>query len=433
MKVLVVGQGGREHVLCWKIAQSSHVNTIFCAPGNAGTAQTVNNVSISPLDFTRLIQFAREEEISLTVVGPEAPLAQGIVDAFRSEGLRIFGPTKAAAELESSKVFAKTLMRSADIPTAEFQVFNDSESAEHYLNHRDDRPSVIKADGLAAGKGVMVCHNRDQALRAIERIMRNREFSTAGNQVIIEEKLDGPEVSILAFTDGRTIMPLEASQDHKPAFDGDEGPNTGGMGAYSPVPILSDRVMSEVECQILVPIVHAMKRDRRPFQGLIYAGLMLTNQGPKVLEFNVRFGDPEAQPILMRLKSDIVEVMEATIDERLDSIGSLDWDPRPAVCVVMASKGYPDDYSKGFVISGLGKIPFSGDIQVFHAGTTLDNRNIITDGGRVLGVTALGQSLSGAKQSAYDAVAKIDWDGAWFRKDISDKAVLHGNDNQGQY
>ena len=431
MKVLVVGQGGREHVLCWKIAQSPHVDTLFCAPGNAGTAQTANNVSIAPLDFTRLIQFAREEEIGLTVVGPEAPLAEGIVDAFRSEGLRIFGPTKAAAELESSKVFAKNLMRSADIPTAEFQIFNDSESAEHYLNERDDRPSVIKADGLAAGKGVLVCHNRDQALRAIERIMRDMEFSTAGNQVIIEEKLNGPEVSILAFTDGRTIVPLEASQDHKAAFDGDKGPNTGGMGAYSPVPILSDEVMSEVERQILVPVVHAMKRDRRPFQGLIYAGLMLTNQGPKVLEFNVRCGDPEAQPVLMRLKSDIIEVMEATIDERLDSIGSIDWDPRPAVCVVMASKGYPGDYSKGTVINGLEKIPFSGDIQVFHAGTTLDNRNVVTDGGRVLGVTALGQSFTDAKKSAYDSVAKIDWDGAWFRKDISDKAVFHGSDNQG--
>ena len=431
MKVLVVGQGGREHVLCWKIAQSPHVDTLFCAPGNAGTAQTANNVSIAPLDFTRLIQFAREEEIGLTVVGPEAPLAEGIVDAFRSEGLRIFGPTKAAAELESSKVFAKNLMRSADIPTAEFQIFNDSESAEHYLNERDDRPSVIKADGLAAGKGVLVCHNRDQALRAIERIMRDMEFSTAGNQVIIEEKLNGPEVSILAFTDGRTIVPLEASQDHKAAFDGDKGPNTGGMGAYSPVPILSDEVMSEVERQILVPVVHAMKRDRRPFQGLIYAGLMLTNQGPKVLEFNVRFGDPEAQPVLMRLKSDIIEVMEATIDERLDSIGCIDWDPRPAVCVVMASKGYPGYCSKGTVINGLEKIPFSGDIQVFHAGTTLDNRTVVTEGGRVLGVKALGESFTDAKKSAYDSVAKIDWDGAWFRKDISDKAVFHGSDNQG--
>ena len=428
MHVLIIGNGGREHALAWKIAQSPRVERVYVAPGNAGTAQLAVNVNLSPMDFAGLIDFARKNHIGLTVVGPEAPLAAGIVDAFQAAKLRIFGPSKAAAQLEGSKVFCKNLLRSADVPTADYHVFNDPIEAMGFVNERygdEDElaPLVVKADGLAAGKGVIVCQRRDEVLEAIDRIAFHREFGDAGDQIVIEERLDGPEASVLAITDGRTILTLPAAQDHKPAYDLDRGPNTGGMGAYSPTPVVDDQRMRWIEEHVLLPTVHAMKRGRTPFRGVLYAGLMLTRQGPKVLEYNVRFGDPECQPILMRLQGDLVDVLEATIDGRLDEIDGLHWDPRPAVCVVMASEGYPGDYDKGHPIRGLDQAAELPDVKVFHAGTRMDNGQVVTDGGRVLGVTAMGDSIAQAKLQAYTAVKCIRWSGAWCRKDIADKAI----------
>lgn len=423
MNVLVIGNGGREHALAWKIAQSSRVERVFVAPGNAGTALDAENVKIPADDFPALIHFAKENKVSLTVVGPEVPLADGIVDAFAKEKLRVFGPTKAAAELEASKVFCKDLLRNADVPTGDYHTFRDARRALTYLEEREDMPIVVKADGLAAGKGVIVCDNRQQAIEAVNRIAEGREFGTAGDRLVIEERLHGQEASVLAITDGQTIVTLQPAQDHKAAYDQDQGPNTGGMGAYSPTALVDDRTMRWVEEHILVPTVHALKRARRPFRGVLYAGLMLTNQGPKVLEYNVRFGDPETQPILMRLKSDLVDVLEATVDGRLDQIGPLEWDPRPAVCVVMASEGYPGAYKKGLPIRGLDEAAQLPDVKVFHAGTTLKDNQVITTGGRVLGVTALGNTVAQAKLNAYAAVKKIRWSGAWCRKDIADKAL----------
>ena len=428
MKVLVIGNGGREHALAWKIAQSPLADRVFVAPGNAGTAQDAENVDIPASDTQRLLLFAKENEIGLTVVGPEAPLAEGIVDTFQDEQLRVFGPTKAAAELEASKVFCKELLHQADVPTAEHQVFRNAESAARFVNDRyptdtEEVPIVIKADGLAAGKGVIVCSRRDEALDAIRRIAEEKEFGVAGNQLIIEERLDGPEASILAITDGRTIITLPPAQDHKPAFDGDKGPNTGGMGAYCPTPIMDDAMVGQIEERVLVPTIHAMKRSRRPFRGILYAGLILTNQGPKVLEFNVRFGDPECQPLLMRLKSDLLAYLDAATDQRLDQMDPLEWDPRPAICVVMASQGYPGAYERGKPIRGLEDAGALEGVKVFHAGTATSDGQIVTNGGRVLGVTSLGNSISGAKLQAYKAVKCIRWDGAWCRKDISDGAL----------
>jgi len=423
MNVLIVGNGGREHALAWKLKQSPAVDRIFVAPGNAGTAEEAENVDIDSTDFKRLIKFAQQNEVGLTVVGPEAPLAAGIVDAFSAEKLRIFGPSKAAAELEGSKVFCKNLLRHADVPTADYRVFRNAESALTFLKDREDVPVVVKADGLAAGKGVIVCAGRAEALDAVERIARNKEFGAAGDQLVIEERLDGQEASVLAFTDGQTIITLPPTQDHKRAHDGDLGPNTGGMGAYCPAPLVDDEMLRRIEEHVLVPTVHAMKRARRPFRGVLYAGLMLTNQGAKVLEYNVRFGDPECQPLLMRLKTDLFEILMATTEGRLETIGSLDWDPRPAVCVVMASEGYPGKYPTHKPIRGLDDAAKQKDVKVFHAGTTLKNGQVVTDGGRVLGVTALGSTIPNAKLAAYTAVKAIRWDGAWCRKDISDKAL----------
>ncbi len=423
MKVLVIGNGGREHALAWKIAQSPRVERVFVAPGNAGTALDAENVNIPSDDFPALIHFAKENKVGLTVVGPEAPLAMGIVDAFVDARLRIFGPTKVAAELEASKVFCKDLLRNADVPTADYHTFRDARRALTYLQDREDMPVVVKADGLAAGKGVIVCDNREEAIAAVNRIAEEREFGAAGDRLVIEERLHGQEASVLAITDGQTIVTLQPAQDHKPAYDQDQGPNTGGMGAYSPTTLVDDRTMRWVEEHILVPTVHAMKRARRPFRGVLYAGLMLTNQGPKVLEYNVRFGDPETQPILMRLKSDLVDVLEATADGRLDQIRPLEWDPRPAVCVVMASEGYPGPYKKGLPIRGLDEAAQLPDVKVFHAGTSLKDNQVLTTGGRVLGVTALGNTVAQAKLNAYAAVKKIRWSGAWCRKDIADKAL----------
>jgi len=423
MKVLVIGSGGREHALAWKIGQSPRVRRVFVAPGNAGTAQDAENVDIGPLDFPRLIKFAKENEVGLTVVGPEAPLAGGIVDAFAAEKLRIFGPSRSAAELEASKVFCKQLLHQADVPTADYRVFRNAESATTYLKDRDDVPVVVKADGLAAGKGVVVCEGRSQAIAAVKRIAQEKEFGDAGDQVVIEERLEGQEASVLAITDGRTIVTLTPAQDHKPAYDGDQGPNTGGMGAYCPTPLVTQEMLRGIEQNVLVPTVHALKRSRRPFRGVLYAGLMVTSQGARVLEFNVRFGDPECQPILMRLKTDLMDLLEGTVEGRLDELDELQWDPRPAVCVVMASEGYPGKYDKGHPIRGLGEAGKIPNVKVFHAGTALSDDQVVTSGGRVLGVTSLGDSVAAAKLQAYTAVKCIRWKGAWCRKDISDKAI----------
>jgi phosphoribosylamine--glycine ligase len=425
MKVLVVGKAGREHALAWKIAQSPRADRVFVAPGNAGTAVDAENVDIPATDVPRLVQFARENAIDLTVVGPEAALTAGLVDALGDAGLRAFGPSKAAAELEGSKIFCKELLRHADVPSADYRVFQSAKAASTYLKDRDDVPVVVKADGLAAGKGVIVCDNREQALEAVDRIAAKKEFGEAGNQLVIEERLHGQEASVLALSDGQTLVTMPACQDHKPAWDGDTGPNTGGMGAYSPTPLVTEQMMAEVEEKILIPTIHQMKRSRRPFRGVLYAGLMITNQGIKVLEYNVRFGDPECQPLLMRLNSDLLDLLEATADGRLDEISPPAWDPRPAVCVVMASEGYPGKYERGQPIRGLDEAAKLPDVKVFHAGTATSDGGVVTDGGRVLGVTALGSSISAAKLQAYTAVKCIRFAGGWCRKDISDRALAY--------
>ncbi len=426
MKLLVVGSGGREHALAWKLAQSPRAERVFVAPGNAGTAVDAENVAIKDDDTAGLIKFARDNEIGLVVVGPEQPLVAGLVDALTDAGIRAFGPSRAAAELEGSKVFCKNLLRHADVPTSDYRVFRDAESAATYLNDREDTPLVVKADGLAAGKGDIVCDKREQALAADARIASDREFGDAGAQLIIEERLVGHEASVLAITDGRTIVTLPAAQDHKPAYDDDKGPNTGGMGAYCPTALVDEELMHRVEEQVLVPTVHHMKRGRRPFKGVLYAGLMITKQGPRVLEYNVRFGDPECQPLLMRLKSDLLEIMLAVCNGRLEDCPPLEWDPRPAVCVVMASEGYPGPYEKGLPIRGLEAVAEMPDVKVFHAGTQLIDGQVVNTGGRVLGVTALGSSVANAKLNAYKAVKQIRWPGAWCRTDIADKAMGYG-------
>jgi phosphoribosylamine--glycine ligase len=425
MKVLVIGKGGREHALVWKLAQSPRVETVYCAPGNAGTAIDGKNVPIDVNEFDKLIRFAKKEKIGLTVVGPEEPLVNGIVDAFQKERLRVFGPSKAAARIEGSKVFAKQLMRHADVPTAEFKIFDHSEPAKYWVDTRE-YPVVVKADGLAAGKGVIVCSTSDDAKRAIDRVMIQEEFgSKAGRNVVVEKRLEGEELSVLALVGGRSILPLPSTQDHKAAYDGDKGPNTGGMGAYSPAPKATPELMEKIESEVFVPVVHAMKRGRYPFNGLLYGGIMLTNQGPRVLEFNARFGDPETQPLLMRLRSDLVDLLDAVVNETLSEMDEtkVDWDPRPSVCVVMCSGGYPGKYENGKPIAGLEEVSKMADVKVFHAGTKLDNGRVVTDGGRVLGVTALGETLAAAKKRAYEAVAKISFKGAHFRTDIADKAL----------
>jgi phosphoribosylamine--glycine ligase len=411
----------------WKLAQSPRVERVYCAPGNAGTALDGVNVPIDVNDFDHLIRFAKKEEIGLTVVGPEDPLCNGIVDAFQAQGLRIFGPSKKAAQIEGSKVFAKKLMRHADVPTAEFRVFDHPEPARTYIQTRE-YSVVVKADGLAAGKGVIVCSTTEEAIEAVNRIMVREEFGrAAGRQVVVEKRLDGEELSVLALVAGRTIVTLAPSQDHKRAFDGDQGPNTGGMGAYSPAPLGTPELLAEIEKDALVPTVHAMKRARTPFRGILYAGVLQTNQGPRILEYNCRLGDPETQPVLMRLKTDLCDLLEAAVDDRLGEFTEdrLEWDARPAVCVVMASGGYPGTFSKGKMIQGLDEAAKLPDVKVFHAGTKVESGGmIVTDGGRVLGVTALGATLAEARARVYDAVAKIIFPGAFWRKDIAEKAQV---------
>jgi len=421
MKVLVVGGGGREHTLVWKIAQSPRVKKVFCAPGNAGISELATCVSIDAEDIDALVAFARENRIDLTVVGPEAPLSQGIVDLFQREGLKVFGATQKAAEIESSKSFAKRLMNKYNIPTARGRSFTDYKQAERYLAGVG-APVVVKADGLAAGKGVIVCDTLKKAQRALKDIMITRAFGDAGITAVIEECLVGEEASFLAFTDGKTVLPLPSSQDHKAIFDDDKGPNTGGMGAYSPAPVVDAYMHKKIMDEVMIPTVRAMAAEGRPYKGVLYAGLMISGGRAKVLEFNGRFGDPEAQPLLIRLKSDIVPIMEAIIEERLDEC-RLEIDPRASVCVVMASGGYPGPYKKGHPISGLSAVRRMRDAVVFHAGTAQQGKSIVTAGGRVLGVTALGDSVEKAIEKAYAAVAKIAWKGACFRKDIGLKAL----------
>lgn len=423
MKVLIIGSGGREHALAWKIDQSPKVDKIYVAPGNAGTSQVAENVDIRADDITALANFAETNKVDLTVVGPEAPLVEGIVDYFRSRDLGIFGPSKNAARLEGSKSFAKDMMRKHNIPTGSYQTFKNPERAEAFLE-RVEYPVVVKASGLAAGKGAIVCEEEKEAVETVYAILEDRVFGDAGDEVVIEEFLKGEEASMLVFTDGSTIVPLATSQDHKAAEDGDKGPNTGGMGAYSPAPVVNDDIMAKAEEMVLVPTIHAMKMEGADFSGMLYAGLMITEKMPKVLEYNVRFGDPEAQPIVMRLKSDIVDLFVRTIDGTLDE-AEVVWDERPAVCVVMASGGYPDEYEKGKIITGVEEADSMEDVKVFHAGTAVKDGKLVTSGGRVLGVTALGATIGEAKERAYRAVEKISFENAYYRTDISDKAAKY--------
>ncbi len=421
MKVLVVGSGGREHALVWKIAQSPQVDKVYCAPGNAGIARLAECVDIEDTEIARLRKFALQEDIDLTVVGPEDPLCAGLADMFRDKGLRVFGPDSRAAKIEGSKVFAKNLMQRQGIPTARFRVFNGAERARDYVK-RVGPPLVVKADGLAGGKAAFVCDTEDDALSAVERIMVDREFGDSGNQVVIENKLEGEEASVLAFTDGQNIAFLPSSQDHKPAYDGDEGPNTGGMGAYSPAPVVDDDIMSTVEREVIVQAIHGMHTEERPYSGVLYAGLMITREGPSVLEFNCRLGDPELQPLIMRLESDIVPVMMATAEGRLDEV-QMEWDPRPSLCVILASGGYPEDYEKGFPIEGVADAEDMEDVEVFHSGTALRDGQLVTDGGRVLGDTARGDTIADAQQRAYEAVECIHFEDMHYRTDIGQKAL----------
>lgn len=419
MRVLVVGGGGREHALVWKISQSPRVKEIYCAPGNAGIGELARCINIPAENIDELVEFALKNKIDLTVVGPEVPLTLGIVDKFVANGLKIFGPTQRAAEIEGSKAFSKELMAKYQIPTAKYQVFTGVQQAKDFIKELGV-PCVVKADGLAAGKGVMVCFTLEEALKAVDDILIENKFGKAGSKVVVEEFLEGQEVSMLAFTDGKTVIPMVSAQDHKRVFDNDQGPNTGGMGAYSPAPVYTTQIHETVEKDILRATIDAMGGEGRPFKGVLYAGLMLTENGPKVLEFNARFGDPETQVVLPRLKTDIVDIMEAVVAGELDKI-NVEWYEEAAVCVVMASGGYPEGYEKGKVITGLEKVP--EDVLVFHAGTKKDKGQIVTNGGRVLGVTALGKDLQGAINKAYQGVEKIDFAGMHYRKDIGAKAL----------
>ncbi|MCK4912983.1 MAG: phosphoribosylamine--glycine ligase [Planctomycetes bacterium] len=421
MKVLLVGSGGREHAIAWKLAKSKKLTKLYIAPGNAGTAECGENVPVAADKIEKLVDFAKQNKIKLVIIGPEVPLAAGLADLLESAGIKVFGPGKEAAKLEADKAFAKQLMRAVSISTAEGQIFDRFEDAKAFIASRDEAV-VIKAAGLAAGKGVFVCDDPADGIIIAEKIMCDKMFGSAGEKIIVEDKLLGEEASILALVDGRNIYCLESSQDHKAIGEGDTGPNTGGMGAYSPAPIVTDKLMKQISREVLVPIVDGMNRNGTPYKGVLYAGIMVTAAGPRVLEFNVRFGDPETQPILMRLKNDLLEVILAVCNGRLDDI-TLNWDSRPAVCVVMAAGGYPGEYEKGKEITGLKEAAAMKDVVVFHAGTKKLDSRIVTNGGRVLGVTALGETISAAKQKAYEAVEKIKFDGAYYRKDIADKAI----------
>lgn len=419
MKVLVVGSGGREHALCWKIAQRPDTE-VYVAPGNIGMVDVATLVNIKVDDIAGLVDFAKAEGIDLTVVGPELPLTLGIVDAFQEAGLACFGPNKAAAKLEGSKAFSKELMKKYGIPTAAFDTFTDVDKAKAFVDEIGV-PCVVKADGLAAGKGVIICMTREEADKAIEDMLTDHAFGDASATIVIEEYMVGPEVSVLAFADGKSVLPMVSAQDHKRIFDGDKGPNTGGMGAYSPAPVYTEALSTEVNKTIIEPTIAAMAAEGTPFTGILYTGLMLTEKGPRVLEYNVRFGDPETQPIMVRMKSDIVELFQACVDGKLDE-ATLEWHDEAAVCVIMASGGYPASSEKGVPIHGLDDIAAEEAI-VFHSGTAEKDGEIVTNGGRVLGVTAKDATIKGAIDKAYAAVEKINFDHMQFRRDIGARAL----------
>lgn len=431
MKILVIGSGGREHALCWKIAQSPKCEKLYCAPGNGGISEIAELVDINSDDIETLLNFAKEKKIDLTVAGPEGPLVAGIVDRFEKEGLRIFGPRKNCALLEGSKVYAKELMKSAGVPTADFKVFDSYDDALKYLEGKNP-PVVVKADGLCAGKGVVVCKTIEEARCALKDMMVKKIFGDAAKNVIIEDCLIGEEASIIVIVDGKNVVSLASSQDHKRVFDHDKGANTGGMGAYSPAPIVTDSLFKEIMDKVIYSVIDKLAKDDKPYKGALYAGIMVTKDGPKVLEFNTRFGDPETQAILPRLKSDLVEAMEKAIEGQLNGY-NLQWDPRACVSVVIASGGYPGDYKKGLEINGLESVKALKDVMVFHAGTKSGRRStdgkftFITNGGRVLNVTALGKDIKDAIDNCYDAVRKIKFDKMHYRRDVGFRAVKNSN------
>jgi phosphoribosylamine--glycine ligase len=419
MNIFVVGSGGREHAIVWKLAKSNKIDKIYCAPGNAGIAEIAQCVDISATDINKLVEFVKNNPIDLTVVGMDDPLMLGIVDTFEKEGLKIFGPRQNAAIIEGSKIFSKELMKKYNIPTAEYAVIEDVVSAKEYINNCE-YPVVIKADGLALGKGVLICNTFEEAKEAINTIMIDKKFGDAGNKIVIEEFLTGPEVSVLSFCDGENIIPMVSAQDHKRALDGDKGLNTGGMGTFSPSKYYTEEIHKECIKTIFTPSIKAMKREGRPFRGIMFFGLMLTDKGPKLLEYNARFGDPEAQVVLPRLKTDLVEIFEYAIEGRLNEI-NIEWDNKATVCVVLASGGYPVKYDKGYEIKGLEIQKQKEDIIVFHAGTKKENNNIVTNGGRVLGITAIGNDINEAREKAYNAVKEVDFSNKHFRSDIGIK------------
>ncbi|MDQ7031380.1 MAG: phosphoribosylamine--glycine ligase [Desulfonauticus sp.] len=421
MKVLIIGSGGREDALAWKISQSPLLTKLYIAPGNGGTASKGTNVALEVNDIPQIISFCQKEKIDLVVVGPELPLVLGIQDALDKEHIPCFGPNSFAAQLEGSKSFAKEIMLKTGVPTAKFQIFTDYEQALSFVQTQNF-PLVIKADGLAAGKGVVIAKNPAQAKKALIDFMQNKIFGQAGEKVLIEEALVGEEVSFLAFCDGQNVTYLPSSQDHKRIGEHDTGPNTGGMGAYSPAPILADKDLEYIGNIVIKPIINELQKQGHPFVGILYAGLMLTSEGPKVLEYNVRFGDPECQPLMLRLKTDLLEIIQACLTQKLNHI-QMEIDPKSALCVVIAAKGYPQKYPKGMEISGLDKVKNLSDVIIFHAGTKQENGKYYTNGGRVLNVTALGKNLIEAKKKAYEAAKRISFPNMYYRKDIGDKGI----------
>lgn len=423
MNILIIGGGGREHALAWKIAQSPRANKVYVAPGNAGTAHEnkIENIDITAEDIDTLLTFARDHAVDLTIVGPEVPLVLGIVDRFKAAGLRCFGPSQAAAQLEGSKTFAKDFLKQFNIPTAAYQSFTDASAAIDYIKQQGT-PIVIKADGLAAGKGVILAQNEAEAITAVENMLSGNVFGEAGHRVVVEEFLKGEEASFICMVDGEHILPLATSQDHKARDNGDKGPNTGGMGAYSPAPVVTEDMHKRIMAEVIEPTVAGMAQSGTPYTGFLYAGVMIGEDGvPRVLEYNCRFGDPETQPVLLRLRSDFIELVEAALDGKLDTVKAR-WDPRPALGVVMAAGGYPEQYHKGDIITGAQQ-DYGQDIKVFHAGTASHNGDIVTNGGRVLCVTALGDDVADAQQRAYKTVEKIRWKDAYYRTDIGYRAI----------
>ena len=423
MKVLIVGGGGREHALAWKAAQSPDVDLVYVAPGNAGTdgEEDIENVAISAEDIDGLIDFAKDRQIGLTIIGPEAPLVLGVVDAFKEAGLHCFGPSKNAAQLEGSKSFSKDFLKRHNIPTADYETFSEVEQAKAYIQQKG-APIVVKADGLAAGKGVVVAQSEEEAITAVQDMLSGNKFGEAGHRVVIEEFLEGEEASFIVMSDGNNILPLASSQDHKARDEGDKGPNTGGMGAYSPAPVVTQEMHERIMAEVIEPTIDGMREEGNDYTGFLYAGVMISKSGsPKVLEYNCRFGDPETQPIMLRLKSDLVALCHAAVNNKL-SEASVDWDKRAALGVVLASAGYPASASKGDIISGLNN-DSTEDVKVFHAGSALQDGRVVTAGGRVLCVTALGNDVTTAQQKAYEAVEKIDWEGMFYRKDIGYRAI----------